>query len=68
MEDDEKNNLQIPEDPQRKTEETWEAEEDWSYIWPYLAIYGHLVYWTKGTNIGKWGIPEKSYENVAQQW
>ena len=25
MEDDEKNNLQIPEDPQRKT---WEAEED----------------------------------------
>ena len=28
MEDDEKNNLQIPEDPQRKTEETLEAEED----------------------------------------
>ena len=62
MEDDEKNNLQIPEDPQRKTEETLEAEEDWSHIWPYLAIYGHLVYWTKV------GYPWKELWKFSWAW
>ena len=40
--------------------------ERWSdrtqHIWPFMAI-GPCA-----TNSGKWGIPEKSYENVAQQW
>ena len=36
-------------------------------FWPYLAIYGHLAFGPWPTNNGKWGIPEKSYKNVAQQ-
>ena len=34
---------------------------------PYLAIYGHLAIGPWATNSGKWGIPEKSYKNVALQ-
>ena len=37
-------------------------------FWPYLAIYGHLAISQCATNSGKWGIPEKNYKNVAQQW
>ena len=33
----------------------------------FLAIYGHLAIGPWATNSGKWGIPEKSYKNVAQQ-
>ena len=36
-------------------------------IWPKLGIYGHLAIGPCATNIGKWGIPEKSYQNLAQQ-
>ena len=39
-------------------------------IWPkmpFMAIYGHLAIGPYVTNMGKWGIPEKSYKNVAQQ-
>ena len=32
-----------------------------------LAIFGHLAIGPCATNSGKWGIPEKSYKNVAQQ-
>ena len=32
-----------------------------------MAIYGHLAIGPCATKIGKWGIPEKSYKNVAQQ-
>jgi hypothetical protein len=32
-----------------------------------MAIYGHLAIGPWATNSGKWGIPEKSYKNVAQQ-
>ena len=32
-----------------------------------MAIYGHLAIGPYGTNMGKWGIPEKSHANVAQQ-
>ena len=32
-----------------------------------MAIYGHLAIGPCATNSGKWGIPEKSYKNVAQQ-
>ena len=32
-----------------------------------MAIYGHLAIEPFVTKMGKWGIPEKSYENVAQQ-
>ena len=32
-----------------------------------MAIYGHLAIGPWVTNSGKWGIPEKSYKNVAQQ-
>ena len=32
-----------------------------------MAIYGHMAIEPCATNIGKWGIPEKNYENVAQQ-
>ena len=38
--------------------------------WPYMAkmaIYGHLASEPCATNIGKWGIPEKGYQNLAQQ-
>ena len=35
-------------------------------FWPYLAIYGHLAIGPWAINSGKWGIPEKSYKNVAQ--
>ena len=38
--------------------------------WPNMAkmaIYGHLAIGPWVTNSGKWGIPEKSYKNVAQQ-
>ena len=36
--------------------------------WPNMAkiaIYGHQTIYA--TNMGMWGIPEKSYKNVAQQ-
>ena len=36
-------------------------------FWPFLTIYGHLANGPCATNSGKWGIPEKSYKNVAQQ-
>ena len=32
-----------------------------------MAIYGHLAIGPRATNMAKWGIPEKSYKNVAQQ-
>ena len=32
-----------------------------------MAISGHLAIGPWATNSGKWGIPEKSYKNVAQQ-
>ena len=32
-----------------------------------MAIYGTLAIRPSANNMGKWGIPEKSYENVAQQ-
>ena len=32
-----------------------------------MAIYGRLVIGPCATHIGKWGIPEKSYQNLAQQ-
>ena len=32
-------------------------------IWPY----GHMAIGSYATNMGKWGIPGKSYKNVAQQ-
>ena len=40
-------------------------------LWPKMAkmaIYGHLAIGPWATKSGKWGIPEKSYKNVAQQW
>ena len=37
-------------------------------FWPYLAIYGHLAIGPYATNMRKWGIPEKNYKNVVQQW
>ena len=30
-------------------------------------IYGHMAIGPYATNMGKWGIPGKSYKNVAQQ-
>ena len=44
----------------------------WSdgHKWPYMAImaiYGHLAIGPCATNVSKWGIPEKSYQNVAEQ-
>ena len=33
----------------------------------HMAIYGHLAIGPYATNMGKWGIPEKYYKNVAQQ-
>ena len=33
----------------------------YGHIWPYMAIGPYA------TNMGKWGIPGKSYKNVAQQ-
>ena len=44
--------------------------------WPYghkwpnmakMAIYGHMAIGLYAKNMGKWGIPEKNYQNVAQQ-
>ena len=35
--------------------------------WPYMAIYGHQAIKPHATNMGKWGIPEKNYQKVAQQ-
>ena len=44
--------------------------------WPYghkwpnmakMAIYGHMAIEPCATNMGKQGIPEKNYKNVAQQ-
>ena len=32
-----------------------------------MAIYGHLAIGPRATNMAKWGIPEKSYENVVQR-
>ena len=32
-----------------------------------MAIYGHLAIGPCATNIGKWGIPEKSYENLVER-
>ena len=32
-----------------------------------MAIYGHLAIGPYATNMGKWGIPEKSITNVAQR-
>ena len=34
---------------------------------PYLAIYDHVAIGAYATNMGEWGIPEKSYKNIAQQ-
>ena len=34
---------------------------------PYLAIYGTRAIRLRANNMGKWGIPEKSYENVVQR-
>ena len=36
-------------------------------IWPYGHIFGHMAIGPYATNMGKWGIPGKSYKNVAQQ-
>ena len=37
-------------------------------IWAYgVYISGHLAIRPWATNSVKWGIPEKSYKNVAQQ-
>ena len=33
-----------------------------------MAIYGNMAIGPWATNSVKWGFPEKSYENVAQQW
>ena len=33
----------------------------------HMAIYGHMAIGPYATNMGKWGIPGKSYKNVAQQ-
>ena len=33
-----------------------------------MAIYGHLAIGPCAINIGKWGIPEKSWENAAQHY
>ena len=33
-----------------------------------MAIYGPLAIGPWAINSSKWGIPEKSYKNVAQQW
>ena len=38
--------------------------------WPNMAkmaIYGHMAIGLYAKNMGKWGIPEKNYQNVAQQ-
>ena len=32
-----------------------------------MAIYGHMAIEPCATNMGKQGIPEKNYKNVAQQ-
>ena len=32
-----------------------------------MAIYGTLAIRPSANNMGKWGIPEKSYENVVQR-
>ena len=32
-----------------------------------LAIYGTLAIRPRANNMGKWGIPEKSYKNVVQR-
>ena len=32
-----------------------------------MAIYGHLAIGPYATNMGKWGFPEMSYKNEAQQ-
>ena len=32
-----------------------------------MAIYGHMAIGLYANNMGKWGIPEKNYQNVAQQ-
>ena len=44
----------------------WPDGHKWP-LWPYMAIHGHLAIGPCATNMAKWGIPEKSYENVAQQ-
>ena len=33
----------------------------------FCFYYGHMAIGPYTTNMGKWGIPEKSYKNVAQQ-
>ena len=37
------------------------------YKSPYGHIFGHMAIGPYATNMGKWGIPGKSYKNVAQQ-
>ena len=32
-----------------------------------MAIYGHMAIGLYAKKMGKWGIPEKNYWNVAQQ-
>ena len=44
----------------------WPDGHKWP-LWPYLAIYGHLAIGPSANDMGKWGIPEKSYKNLAQQ-
>ena len=44
----------------------WPDGHIWPF-WPYMAIHGHLAIGLCATNIGEWGIPEKSYQNLAQQ-
>ena len=38
----------------------------WQLAW-FKFFFGHLAIGPCATNSGKWGIPEKSYKNVAQQ-
>ena len=37
-------------------------------FWPYLAIYDTLAIRPHANNMGKRGIPEKSYKNVIQRY
>ena len=39
------------------------TEAIYDHIWPFMAIWPTGQ---KGQNIGKWGIPEKSYENLVE--
>ena len=50
----------------KKLTKKWPDGHKWPNM-AKMAIYGHLAIEPYVTNMGKWGIPEKSYENVAQQ-